>query len=219
MDNRLTAQQWTSRDGEALDRRRPSRLQAEEAVRTLISWAGDDPTREGLLDTPERVARAYEEWFAGYNEEPSRLLERCFEEIAGYDEIVLLRDIRFESHCEHHVAPIIGCTHIAYLPDRRVVGISKLARLVQVFAKRLQIQERMTTEIAQTIDQVLRPRGVAVVIEAVHECMTTRGVHSYGVSMVTSRMLGAFRDNPETRQEFLAAIGLRRGTRLNECSC
>ena len=140
MDNRLTAQQWTSRDGEALDRRRPSRLQAEEAVRTLISWAGDDPTREGLLDTPERVARAYEEWFAGYNEEPSQLLERCFEEIAGYDEIVLLRDIRFESHCEHHVAPVIGGAHIAYLPDRRVVGISKLARLVQVFAKRLQIQ-------------------------------------------------------------------------------
>ena len=185
----------------------------------MISWAGDDPTREGLLDTPERVARAYEEWFAGYNEEPSQLLKRCFEEIAGYDEIVLLRDIRFESHCEHHVAPVIGGAHIAYLPDRRVVGISKLARLVQVFAKRLQIQERMTTEIAQTIDQVLRPRGVAVVIEAVHECMTTRGVHSYGVSMVTSRMLGAFRDNPETRQEFLAAIGLRRGTRLNECSC
>ena len=219
MDNRLTGQQWTSRDGEALDRRRPSRLQAEEAVRTLISWAGDDPTREGLLDTPERVARAYEEWFAGYNEEPSQLLERCFEEIAGYDEIVLLRDIRFESHCEHHMAPIIGGAHIAYLPDRRVVGISKLARLVQVFAKRLQIQERMTAEIAQTIDRVLRPRGVAVVIEAVHECMTTRGVHSCGVSMVTSRMLGAFRDNPETRQEFLAAIGLRRGARLNECSC
>ena len=167
MDNRLTGQQWTSRDGEALDRRRPSRLQAEEAVRTLISWAGDDPTREGLLDTPERVARAYEEWFAGYNEEPTQLLERCFEEIAGYDEIVLLRDIRFESHCEHHVAPIIGGAHIAYLPDRRVVGISKLARLVQVFAKRLQIQERMTAEIAQTIEQVLRPRGVAVVIEAV----------------------------------------------------
>ena len=200
----------------AVDRGRPSRLQAEEVVCTLISWAGDDPTREGLLDTPERVARA---WFAGYNEVPSQLLERCFEEIAGYDEIVLLRDIRFESHCEHHVAPIIGCTHIAYLPDRRVVGISKLARLVQVFAKRLQIQERMTAEIAQTIDRVLRPRGVAVVIEAVHDCMTTRGVHSCGVSMVTSRMLGAFRDNPETRQEFLAAIGLRRGTRLNECSC
>ena len=154
MDNRLTAQQWTLRDDGAVDRGRPSRLQAEEAVRTLISWAGDDPTREGLLDTPERVARAYEEWFAGYNEEPSRLLERCFEEIAGYDEIVLLRDVRFESHCEHHVAPIIGGAHIAYLPDRRVVGISKLVRLVQVFAKRLQIQERMTTEIAQTIDQV-----------------------------------------------------------------
>jgi GTP cyclohydrolase I len=152
MDNRLTAQRWTSRDGGAVDRGRPSRLQAEAAVRTLIYWAGDDPTREGLLDTPERVVRAYEEWFAGYNEDPTQLLERCFEEIAGYDEIVLLRDIRFDSHCEHHMAPIIGRAHIAYLPNRRVVGISKLARLVQVFAKRLQIQERMTAEIAQTID-------------------------------------------------------------------
>lgn len=218
MDSRLIEPHWTSRSG-AGNRDRPSRLQAEEAVRTLISWAGDDPTREGLLDTPERVARAYEEWFAGYDEEPAQLLERCFEEIAGYDEIVLLRDIRFESHCEHHMAPIIGRAHIAYLPDRRVVGISKLARLVQVFAKRLQIQEIMTAEIAQTIDQVLKPRGVAVMIEAVHECMTTRGVHSCGISMVTNRMLGAFRDTPETRQEFLAAIGLRRRSGLNGCGC
>ena len=208
MDNRLATQRWTSRDSGAVDRNRPSRLQAEEAVRTLICWAGDDPTREDLLDTPERVVHAHEEWFAGYNEEPTQLLERCFEEIAGYDEIVLLRDIRFESHCEHHMASIIGRAHIAYLPNRRVVGISKLARLIQVFAKRLQIQERMTAEIAQTINQVLKPRGVAVMIEAVHECMTTRGVRSTGVSMVTSQMLGAFRDAPETRQEFLAAIGL-----------
>ena len=219
MDTRLTKHHWTSGDGRAVDRDRPTRLQAEDAVRTLIGWAGDDPTREGLLGTPERVARAYEEWFAGYDEEPALLLERCFEEIADYDEIVLLRDIRFESHCEHHMAPIIGRAHIAYLPDRRVVGISKLARLVEVFAKRLQIQERMTAEIAQTIDQVLKPRGVAVVIEAVHECMTTRGVHSCGVSMVTSRMLGAFRDTPETRHEFLAAIGLRGVTSLNGYGC
>jgi len=219
MDTRLTKHHWTSGDGRAVDRDRPTRLQAEEAVRTLIGWAGDDPTRQGLLDTPGRVARAYEEWFAGYDEEPALLLERCFEEIADYDEIVLLRDIRFESHCEHHMAPIIGRAHIAYLPDRRVVGISKLARLVEVFAKRLQIQERMTAEIAQTINQVLKPRGVAVVIEAVHECMTTRGVHSYGVSMVTSRMLGAFRDTPETRHEFLTAIGLRGVTGLNGYGC
>ena len=219
MDSRLTEHHWTSRDGRAMDRDRPSRLQAEAAVRTLIRWAGDDPTREGLLDTPERVARAYEEWFAGYDEEPAQLLERCFEEVAGYDEIALLRNIRFELHCEHHMAPIIGCAHIAYLPDRRVVGISKLVRLVEVFAKRLQIQERMTAEIAQTIDQVLKPRGVAVVIEATHECMTTRGVHSCGVSMVTSRMLGAFRDTAETRHEFLAAIGLRRGIGFNGGDC
>ena len=168
MDNRLTAQRWTSRDCGAVDRGRQSRLQAEDAVRTPICWAGDDPIREGLLDTPERVVRAYEEWFVGYNEEPTQLLERCFEEIAGYDEIVLLRDIRFESHCEHHMATIIGHAHIAHLPNRRVVGISKLARLVQAFAKRLQIQERMTAEIAQTIDKVLKPRGIAFVIEAIH---------------------------------------------------
>jgi GTP cyclohydrolase I len=210
MDASLIEHRWTERDTKCFDRSRPSRMQAEEAVRTLIRWAGDDPGREGLIDTPARVVRAYEEWFAGYDDDPAQLLERCFEEIAGYDEIVLLRDIRFESHCEHHMAPIIGRAHIGYLPHRRVVGISKLARLVQVFAKRLQIQERMTAEIADTIECVLKPRGVAVVIEAVHECMTTRGVHDHGVKMVTSHMLGAFREQPETRQEFLSAI--RAGT-------
>ena len=189
---------------------RPSRLQAEDAVRTLIRWAGDDPDREGLLDTPRRVIRAYDEWFAGYHEAPARLLERCFQEIAGYDEIVVLRDIRFVSHCEHHMAPIVGSAHIGYLPDRRVVGISKLARLVHAFARRLQIQERMTAEIADALARVLAPRGVAVVIEASHACMTTRGVRSCGVSMVTSRMLGVFRDQPETRQEFLASIAMNR---------
>ena len=209
MDVSLLDPQWTYRDAESLERRGPSRVEVEQAVRTIIRWTGDDPEREGLIDTPARVVRAYEEWFAGYKEEAGQLLERCFEEVAGYDEIVLLRDIRFESHCEHHMAPIIGRAHIGYLPERRVVGISKLARLVEVYAKRLQIQERMTAEIAQTIEQVLKPRGVGVVIEATHECMTTRGVHNRGVSMVTSRMLGAFREHPETRQEFLAAIGLR----------
>lgn len=202
MDATLLKPHWTARD----ETGRPTRAEAEEAVRTLIRWAGDDPEREGLSDTPMRVARAYEEWFSGYDEDPSQLLERCFEETAGYDEMVLLRDIRFESHCEHHMAPIIGRAHIGYLPHQRVVGISKLARLVQVYAKRLQIQERMTVEIAEAIERVLKPQGVAVVIEGSHECMTTRGVHACGVSMVTSRMLGAFRDRPETRQEFLSAI-------------
>lgn len=206
MDATLIKPRWTDRDTAGLDRGRPTRLQAEEAVRTLIRWAGDDPAREGLLDTPARVARAYEDWFSGYQDDPALLLERCFEAIAGYDEIVLLRDIRFESHCEHHMAPIIGRAHIGYLPDRRVVGISKLARLVQAFARRLQIQERMTSEIADAIQRVLQPHGVAVVIEAAHECMTTRGVHSCGVSMVTSRMLGVFRERPETRHEFLSAL-------------
>jgi GTP cyclohydrolase I len=210
MDASLIEHRWSDRDVAGLHAVRPSRLQAEEAVRTLIRWAGDDPERAGLLDTPGRVVRAYEEWFAGYADDPAQLLERCFEEIAGYDEIVLLRDIRFESHCEHHMAPIIGRAHIGYLPERRVVGISKLARLVQTFAKRLQIQERMTAEIADALDRVLKPRGVAVVIEAAHECMTTRGVHDCGVSMVTSRMLGVFRERPETRQEFLSAIRVGR---------
>ncbi len=186
---------------------RPSREEAEAAVRTLLRWAGDDPTREGLIDTPARVARAYEEFFAGYDIDPVALLERTFEETDGYDEIVLLRDIRLESHCEHHMVPIIGRAHVAYLPHRRVVGISKLARVVEAYGRRLQIQEKLTAQIANTIQQVLEPRGVAVVIEAAHQCMTTRGVHKTDVTMVTSRMLGAFRDDPTTRREVLAMIG------------
>jgi GTP cyclohydrolase I len=188
---------------------RPTREEAEEAVRTLLRWAGDDPTREGLVDTPGRVARAYEEFFGGYGIDPVALLERTFEETDGYDEIVLLRDIRLESHCEHHMVPIIGRAHVAYLPHRRVVGISKLARVVEAYARRLQIQEKLTAQVANTIQEVLEPRGVAVVIEAAHQCMTTRGVHKPGVTMVTSRMLGAFRDDPTTRREFLAMIGNR----------
>lgn len=185
----------------------PSHAEAEEAVRTLIRWAGDDPSREGLLGTPSRVVRAYDEFFAGYKSDPVEILKRTFEEVAGYDEMVVLKDIRFESHCEHHMLPIVGKAHVAYLPDRRVVGISKLARIVEVYARRLQIQEKMTAEIANTIDQVLQPKGVAVMIDAAHQCMTTRGVHKPGVSMITSRMLGAFRDNPSTRREFLAIVG------------
>ena len=185
---------------------RPSREAAEAAVRTLLQWAGDDPTREGLIDTPARVVRSYEEFFAGYEIDPVGLLERTFEETDGYDEIVLLRDIRLESHCEHHMVPIIGRAHVAYLPYRRVVGISKLARVVEAYAKRLQIQEKLTAQIANTIQDVLEPRGVAVVIEAAHQCMSTRGVHKSGVTMVTSRMLGAFRDDPSTRREVLAMI-------------
>jgi len=189
---------------------RPSREQAEEAVRTLIRWAGDDPTREGMLGTPARVVRAYEEWFSGYSQDPQTYLERTFDEVGGYDEIVALRDIPFESHCEHHMAPIIGRAHIGYLPRSRVVGISKMARLVDVFAKRFQVQEKMTAEIANCLQAILKPRGVGVIIEATHQCMTTRGVHKHGVSMITSQMLGAFRSQRETRQEFLAALGLQR---------
>ncbi|MFN8720606.1 MAG: GTP cyclohydrolase I FolE [Rhodospirillales bacterium] len=189
------------------DGQRPSRAEAEAAVRTLIRWAGDDPAREGLLDTPKRVAKAYEEWFQGYHVDPAELLQRTFEEVEGYDEMVLLRDIRFESYCEHHLAPIIGKAHVAYLPERRVVGISKLARVVEAFGKRMQIQEKMTAQVAGVIDEVLRPKGVAVVIEATHQCMSTRGVNKHGVSMVTSRMIGAFRDDPNTRREFLGMIG------------
>lgn len=192
---------------------RPTREEAEEAVRTLLRWAGDDPAREGLLGTPDRVVRSYEEFFAGYTTDPVALLERVFEETDGYDEIVLLRDIRLESYCEHHMVPIIGRAHVAYLPHRRVVGISKLARVVEAYAKRFQIQEKMTAQIANTIQDVLEPRGVAVVIEAAHQCMTTRGVHKPGVTMVTSRMLGAFRDDPSTRREVLAMIG-NRGTAI-----
>src|ERR1700676_2990278 len=188
---------------------RPSRAEAEGAIRPLIRWAGDDPDREGLRATPARVARAYEEWVAGYNDDPREYLKRTFEETGGYDEVVGLRHILFESHCEHHIAPIIGRVHIGYIPRNRVVGISKLARLVEVYARRLQIQEEMTAEIAACLDAVLKPHGVAVVTEATHQCMTTRGVHKPGVTMVTSRMLGVFRDHAETRQEFLAAIGMR----------
>jgi len=192
-------------------RARPSRAAAENAVRTLIQWAGDDPRREGLRSTPARVVRAYEEWFAGYFENPREYLQRTFEEVAGYDEMVLLRDIRFESHCEHHMAPIIGRVHIGYLPRKRVVGISKLVRLVDVYAKRMQVQEKMTAEIAACLNSVLKPAGVAVVVEGAHECMTTRGVHRSDVTMVTSRMLGVFRTNFKTRQEFFAAIKLKHG--------
>ena len=190
-----------------IDGNKPTRAEAEAAIRTLIQWAGDDPDREGLIDTPSRVVRSYEEFYQGYTADPRALLERTFEEVEGYDEIVFLRDIRFESHCEHHMAPIIGRAHVAYLPHQRVVGISKLARLIDVYAKRLQIQEKMTSQIANTINEILQPKGTAVVIEASHQCMTTRGVHKAGVSMVTSTMLGAFREEASTRREFLSMIG------------
>jgi GTP cyclohydrolase I len=185
----------------------PSREEAEDAVRTLLRWAGDDPKREGLLDTPARVARAWEEWFGGYNEDPMEYLKRTFEEVEGYDEMVVLKNIRFESHCEHHLAPIIGKAHVGYLPKNRVVGISKLARVVDTFAKRLQVQEKMTAQIASCIQEVLQPQGVAIVIEGAHQCMTTRGVHKHGVTMVTSQMLGSFRNDPMTRKEFMSVIG------------
>ena len=186
---------------------RPTRQQAEEAVRTLIRWAGDDPSREGLRDTPARVTRAYEEFFAGYGQDPAEILKRTFSEVGGYDEMVVMTDIRFESHCEHHMVPIIGKAHIGYLPDKRVVGISKLARLIEVYSRRLQIQEKMTAQIANALDRVLQPKGAAVIVEATHHCMTTRGVHKPGVTMVTSRMLGAFRNDQATRREFLAMVG------------
>jgi len=187
--------------------RRPTREEAEEAIRTLLLWAGDDPSREGLAETPQRVARAYEDWFSGYRVDPEEFLRRTFEEVEGYDDMIVLKDIRFESHCEHHLAPIIGRVHVGYLPTNKVVGISKLARVVEAFARRLQVQEKMNAQIANTIQSVLEPKGVAVVIEAVHQCMTTRGVHKPGVSMVTSTMLGEFRKNPLTRREFLSVIG------------
>lgn len=186
-----------------------SQAQAEEAVRTLIHWAGDNPAREGLIDTPARVAKAYREWFAGYTVDPAQYLQRTFEEVAGYDEMVVLRDIEFESYCEHHMAPIIGRAHVGYLPTNKVVGISKLARVVEGYAKRLQVQEKLTAQIARCIDDVLQPRGVGVVIDAVHQCMTTRGVHKTGVSMITSKMLGTFREDARTRAEFLRFIGIR----------
>lgn len=187
--------------------RRPSRTEAEEAVETLLRWAGDDPTREGLVETPARVARAFEDWFSGYDEDPVEILQRTFEEVDGYDEMVVLRDVRIESHCEHHLAPILGRAHVGYMPDKRVVGISKLARVVEAYARRLQIQEKLTAQIANCIQDVLQPRGVAVVVEAEHQCMTTRGIHKPGVTLVTSRMLGMFRRNDGTRREFLALVG------------
>ena len=188
------------------DADRVSRADAEEAVRTLLRWAGDDPSREGLVETPLRVARAWREWFSGYTLDPDAYLRRTFEEVEGYDEMVVLRDIPFESHCEHHLAPIIGKAHVGYLPGGKVVGISKLARVVEAYARRLQVQEKLTAQVADCIERVLAPRGVGVVIEASHECMTTRGVHTRGVSMVTSTMRGCFRDDARTRAEFLAFV-------------
>jgi len=188
------------------DADRVTRTDAEAAVRTLLRWAGDDPAREGLVDTPLRVARAWREWFSGYSLDPDAYLARTFEEVEGYDEMVVLRDIPFESHCEHHLAPIIGKAHVGYLPGGTVVGISKLARVVESYSRRLQVQEKLTAQIADCIERVLQPRGVGVVIEASHECMTTRGVHTRGVSMVTSTMRGLFRDDARTRAEFLAFV-------------
>ena len=189
-------------------RSKTSRRAAEEAVRTLLAWAGEDPRREGLLDTPQRVVDAYRDWFSGYQIDPAAYLRRTFEEVGGYDEMIVLRDISFESHCEHHMAPIIGRVHIGYLPADKVVGISKLVRVVDGYARRFQVQEKLTAQIADCITQVLRPRGVGVVVDAVHQCMTTRGVHKRGVSMVTSRMTGTFRSDARTRTEFLSFIGI-----------
>ena len=194
----------------AKSRSKTSRRAAEEAVRTLLAWAGEDPNREGLRDTPQRVVDAYRDWFSGYATDPHDYLRRTFEEVAGYDEMIVLRDISFESHCEHHMAPIIGRVHIGYLPAEKVVGISKLVRVVEGYARRFQVQEKLTAQIADCITQVLRPRGVGVVVDAVHECMTTRGVHKRGVSMVTSRMTGTFRSDARTRTEFLSFIGISR---------
>ena len=183
---------------------RPERAEVEAAVRTILRWTGDNPERGGLIETPARVTRALEEFFVGYAQDPSAILEKSFDEIEGYDEMIVLRGVRFESHCEHHMAPILGRAWVAYVPSGRVVGISKLARVVEIYAKRLQIQERLTAQIANTIDDVLTPRGVGVIIKASHHCMTTRGVHKPDSDLVTSRMLGCFRDNPELRQEFLS---------------
>jgi GTP cyclohydrolase I len=186
---------------------RPTRKEAEDAVKILLNWVGEDPDREGLRATPARVAKAYQEWFSGYKDDPIDFLRRTFREVDGYDELVILRDIDFESHCEHHLAPIIGKVQVGYLPDRKVVGISKLARVVETFSKRMQVQESMTAQIAHCINDVLKPKGVGVVVEGVHQCMTTRGIHKPGVSMVTSQLLGAFRSDPRTRSEFLNIIG------------
>lgn len=192
---------------ESVEQRKPDRAAAEAAFRTIIGWAGDDPSRPGLIETPARAARAFEEMFSGYAEDPKLSLRKTFEEIAGYDEMIVLQGVHFDSHCEHHLLPVTGRAWIAYIPNGRVVGISKLARVVDAYAKRLQIQERMTAQVADTIDEVLKPRGVAVVIKATHQCMTTRGVHKPGTELTTSRMLGCFRDDPSLRQEFLANVG------------
>jgi GTP cyclohydrolase I len=192
---------------------RPSREEAEEAIRTLLLWVGEDPAREGLHGTPGRVARAWEDWCGGYKEDPVEFLRRTFTEVDGYDEMIVLRDIQFESHCEHHMAPIIGRAHVGYLPDRKVVGISKIARVVDAFARRLQVQESMTAQIAHCIQDVLRPRGVGVIIEGEHQCMTTRGVRKHDVTMITSQLLGQFRSDSRTRSEFLSIIGPPTGSR------
>ncbi|MDB9817939.1 GTP cyclohydrolase I FolE [Pelagibacterales bacterium] len=186
--------------------KKPSNAEAEKAVRTLISFVGEDPNREGLLDTPKRVVKAYQDWYGGYSQDPKEVLNKTFSEIEGYDEIIMLKDIRVESHCEHHMAPFIGSAHVAYLPNKRVVGISKLARITRIFSKRMQVQEKLTAEIANCLQQVLKPRGVAVVIEAQHECMTTRGINEPGISMVTSQLLGKFRTDASTRKEFYSMI-------------
>ena len=185
---------------------KPTRQEAENAVKVLIEWAGDDPSREGLIETPKRVVKAYEEFFEGYDIDPEEVLQKTFEEVQGYDDAVIVRNIRVESHCEHHIVPILGVAHVGYIPNNRVVGISKLARVVEIFGKRLQTQETMTAQIADTIQKVLEPKGVAVVVDASHQCMTTRGIHKTESSTITSRMLGAFRDNPETRSEFMNLI-------------
>ena len=191
---------------ESSNNQKPSREEAKEAVRTMLAWAGENPNREGLIETPERVVSAYEEFFAGYDMDPDEILDKTFEEVAGYDEMVIVKDVRLESHCEHHMVPFIGIAHVAYIPHKRVVGISKLARIVDVYAKRLQTQETMTAQIADTIQRVLEPRGVAVVIDAEHQCMSTRGVHKSETSTVTSRMLGIFRTDERTRSEFMNLI-------------
>lgn len=190
------------------DQEKPSREQAEDAVRILLRWAGENPKREGLLDTPRRVVDAYGDWFSGYQEDPQEFLTRTFEEVAGYDEMIILRDISFESHCEHHMAPIIGRVHVGYLPRGKVVGISKLARVVETYARRFQVQEKMTSQIARCIEDVLNPLGVGVIVDASHQCMTTRGIHKTGVSMVTSKMLGNFREDARTRAEFMQCVGM-----------
>ena len=187
---------------------KPSRAEAEEAVKTLISWAGDNPEREGLIETPKRVVKSYEEFYAGYDQDPESILSKVFEEVEGYDEMIIVKDIRLESHCEHHMVPILGKAHVAYIPDQRAVGISKLARVVDLYAKRLQTQETMTAQIADTINRVLKPKGVAIVIDAAHQCMSSRGVHKTETSTVTSRMLGAFREDPKSRMEFMNLIAL-----------